>query len=102
MYPMIHSNRMNKLYRGHHRKGTIPNHLNVKSLYTPPDRFLNRAPHIEMKEVPISLKTGSEWDRLSGQVWDKFVTCQQKQGTYIKKINTWKNLYDTLMVFAFI
>lgn len=93
MYWTIHSN---------HRY-TRPNRGNQKNVsaskrYTPPDRFMNRAPHIEIKETPKNLTIGTTWDRLSLQVWDKFLKCQQKEGTYTKKINMWKNMYCTVQV----
>lgn len=59
---------------------------------------MNRAPHIEIKETPKNLTNGTTWDRLSLQVWDKFLKCQQKEGTYTKKINMWKNMHCTVQV----
>lgn len=92
---MIHSNnRMNKLNRGNYKNGHKPT-------YTPPDRFMNRAPHVEIKETPHNLKNGSQWDRLSVQVWEKFLSSQQKQETYTRKMKLWKNMYSFVVMQAF-
>lgn len=92
MYSMLYSNhRMNKTHRGNNKNGT-----NNKS--TTPDRFLNRAPYVEVKDTPQNLKVGSKWDRLSVQVWDKFMLFQQKEDTYTKKMKMWKNLLCTVQV----
>lgn len=90
---MIHSNhRVNKSNRGNQKNGS-----GIKR-YTPPDRFMNRAPHVEIKDTPQNLTNGTKWDRLSLQVWNKFILSQQKEGTYTKKIKMWKNMYCTVQV----
>ncbi|XP_037036514.1 GATA zinc finger domain-containing protein 14-like isoform X2 [Bradysia coprophila] len=86
---VLDGKRVNKTNRVNPKNGT---NTGIKR-YTPPDRFMNRAPHVEIKETPQNLTNGTRWDRLSIQVWDKFLLCQQKEGTYMKKIKMWKNMY---------
>ncbi|KAL0109212.1 hypothetical protein PUN28_014359 [Cardiocondyla obscurior] len=59
---------------------------------TAPDRFLARSHLIQVTSTPNNLVTGSSWDDLSKQVWDKFITHQQTEITYKKKIMLWKHL----------
>lgn len=93
IYPLVYSNGMHSEYRGNLKDGG-----NTKTLFTPLDRVMNRTLQIEITDTPANLINGFEWDNLSIQVWERFILCQQKERTYIKKIITWKNLYDTLMV----
>lgn len=95
MYSMIYSN-----YRvGKTNRLNPKSNINSVKRYTPPDRFMNRAPHVEIKETPLNLTNGTKWDRLSIQVWDKFMKCQQKEKTYMKKIKMWKNMYCSVQVY---
>lgn len=60
---------------------------------TPPDRFLARAHLIEIKDPPRDLLNGGKWDHLSQNIWNKFLSSQQTEETYKKKMNLWKYLY---------
>lgn len=98
MYSMFYSNlRSNKSNRVNQGANPKNNETTIKR-YTPPDRFMNRAPHIEIKEAPHNLKNGSKWDTLSVQVFDKFMASQQKEYTYTKKMKMWKNMFSTVQV----
>ncbi|XP_014249185.1 poly(A) RNA polymerase gld-2 homolog A-like isoform X2 [Cimex lectularius] len=61
--------------------------------YTAPDRFLHRAHLMEVKHTPEGLNCGSIWDQLSQAIWKKFITSQQTEETYRRKMGLWKCLY---------
>ncbi|KAK7793005.1 hypothetical protein R5R35_009606 [Gryllus longicercus] len=61
--------------------------------YTIPDRFLSRAHLIEVTKTPSQLLSGGEWDKLSQGIWNYFITNQQTEETYKKKMLLWKCLY---------
>lgn len=92
-------------YRGSFRGGRRSIYNNVRSNYvqevpvpalsnpTPPDRFLARAHLVEIKESPRDLLNGGKWDHLSQNIWNKFLSSQQTEETYKKKMILWKYLY---------
>ncbi|XP_011876768.1 PREDICTED: poly(A) RNA polymerase gld-2 homolog A-like [Vollenhovia emeryi] len=57
-----------------------------------PDRFLARSHLVQVTSTPSNLVTGSLWDDLSEQIWRKFITNQQTEATYKKKMMLWKQL----------
>ncbi|XP_012530568.1 poly(A) RNA polymerase gld-2 homolog A [Monomorium pharaonis] len=57
-----------------------------------PDRFLARSHLVNVTSTPNNLVTGSSWDNLSEQIWRKFITHQQTEATYKKKMMLWKHL----------
>ncbi|XP_046487826.1 poly(A) RNA polymerase gld-2 homolog A isoform X1 [Neodiprion pinetum] len=61
--------------------------------YIAPDRFLARSHLIEVTKMPAKLLTGSHWDVLSQDIWEKFMTHQQTEATYRNKMMLWKYLY---------
>ncbi|XP_075154293.1 uncharacterized protein LOC142227936 isoform X2 [Haematobia irritans] len=61
--------------------------------HTPPDRFLAKAHLIEAKEAPASLLNNSKWDNLSRDIWAKFISSQQTEETFRKKMRLWRYLY---------
>jgi len=63
-----------------------------------PDRFLARSHLVQVTSVPNNLVTGSSWDDLSEQVWRKFITHQQTEATYKKKMMLWKHLSTYIKV----
>lgn len=59
------------------------------------DRYWRRpAPFpAQVRYTPDDLLNGSQWDRLSQEIWDKFVTSQQTEETFRKKMCLWRRLY---------
>ncbi|XP_025989876.2 poly(A) RNA polymerase gld-2 homolog A isoform X2 [Solenopsis invicta] len=57
-----------------------------------PDRFLARSHLVQLTSTPNNLVAGSSWDDLSEQIWRKFITHQQTEATYKKKMMLWKHL----------
>ncbi|XP_063235132.1 poly(A) RNA polymerase gld-2 homolog A-like [Bacillus rossius redtenbacheri] len=55
---------------------------------------LYRSQMLEIKDVPGDLIKGGEWDALSAEVWKKFITNQQSNETYRRKIGLWKGLFS--------
>lgn len=66
--------------------------------YTAPDRFLARSHLIEVNYTPADLITGTVWDKLSQDIWKKFITNQQTEIVYRNKMNLWKYLYVLIKV----
>lgn len=63
-------------------------------VFTAPDHFLARAHLMQVSSSPpASLTTGSQWDKLSTEIWNKFIGNQQTEETYKKKMLLWKYLY---------
>ncbi|CAB3387371.1 Hypothetical predicted protein [Cloeon dipterum] len=62
-------------------------------MYNPADRFLAKAHMLHITETPKELLTGGQWDKLSKAVWDKFITNQQSEALFRKKMAVWKNLF---------
>lgn len=58
-----------------------------------PDRFLARSHLVEVTHTPEDLLNGSVWDRLSGDIWSKFMLNQQTENVYTKKMMLWRYLY---------
>ncbi|KAK9297360.1 hypothetical protein QLX08_008925 [Tetragonisca angustula] len=58
-----------------------------------PDRFLARSHLVEVTRSPDDLFTGSIWDRLSKDVWSKFMLNQQTETVYRNKMMLWRYLY---------
>lgn len=63
-----------------------------------PDRYLARSKLVEVKDTPDNLVTGSKWDQLSTQVWNKFISNQQTTENYVNKMNLFKHLYHLIKV----
>ncbi|XP_028178731.1 poly(A) RNA polymerase gld-2 homolog B-like [Ostrinia furnacalis] len=61
-----------------------------------PERYLNASYPFQVKFTPDDLLTGSKWDTLSQEMWDKFVKSQQTEETFRKKMNLWRYLYITI------
>ncbi|XP_069679891.1 poly(A) RNA polymerase gld-2 homolog A-like isoform X2 [Periplaneta americana] len=57
------------------------------------DRFLSHAHLVQVTRTPPQLTTGSDWDKLSEGIWNKFMIYQQTEDTYKKKMMLWKYLY---------
>ncbi|XP_059474307.1 poly(A) RNA polymerase gld-2 homolog A-like isoform X4 [Neocloeon triangulifer] len=64
--------------------------------YNPADRFLAHAHLLHVTETPDELVNGSQWDKLSKAVWDKFVTNQQSEVLFCKKMSVWKTLFHAI------
>lgn len=45
-----------------------------------------------------SLVTGSEYDALSQEMWDRFIKTQQTEETFRKKMSLWRYLYIAIKV----
>ena len=63
-----------------------------------PDRFLARSHLVEVTRSPDDLFTGSIWDRLSKDVWSKFMLNQQTETVYRNKMMLWRYLYVYIKV----
>jgi len=63
-----------------------------------PDRFLARSHLVAMTSAPNNLVCGSIWDNLSQEIWSKFISNQQTEATYKKKMMLWKHLYIYIKV----
>jgi hypothetical protein len=50
-------------------------------------------------ENPSNLIRQSQWDGVSVQIWDKYVTFRQSNATYCQKINIYSELYELLQRF---
>lgn len=61
-------------------------------------KFMSRSKFVEIKEIPASLLAGGEWGSLSKQIWDEFMSCQQTEETYKKKLTLWQYLYTFIRV----
>ncbi|XP_015186864.1 PREDICTED: poly(A) RNA polymerase gld-2 homolog A-like isoform X4 [Polistes dominula] len=71
----------------------LPGYSMFPRYYTAPDRFLARSHLVEVNYTPADLITGSTWDKLSQDIWKKFITNQQTEVVYRNKMNLWKYLY---------
>ena len=80
-----------------HNKRNLPQNP-VYDPQHPFEYYLARCEEAEMREHPIGLRSGSKWDRLSTQMWDKFQVFQQSRGTYRSKILLWKELHNAVKV----
>ncbi|XP_012238563.1 poly(A) RNA polymerase gld-2 homolog A-like isoform X2 [Bombus vosnesenskii] len=58
-----------------------------------PDRFLARSHLVEVTRTPDDLLIGSVWDRLSKEIWSKFMLNQQTEIVYRNKMMLWRYLY---------
>ncbi|XP_076243113.1 poly(A) RNA polymerase gld-2 homolog A isoform X2 [Calliopsis andreniformis] len=58
-----------------------------------PDRFLARSHLVEVTRTPDDLLNGSVWDKLSKDVWSKFMLNQQTETVYRNKMMLWRYLY---------
>lgn len=65
---------------------------------TPADKYLANAHLMEVLETPKELVEGMPRDTLSHQIWNTFLTVQQTQATYKKKLVIWKLLYASIKV----
>ncbi|KAK1124871.1 hypothetical protein K0M31_006223 [Melipona bicolor] len=79
----------NKRYMGF----LSPNYHMFPRFGIAPDRFLARSHLIEVTHSPDDLFTGSIWDRLSKDVWSKFMLNQQTETVYRNKMMLWRYLY---------
>ncbi|XP_076757901.1 poly(A) RNA polymerase gld-2 homolog A isoform X2 [Xylocopa sonorina] len=58
-----------------------------------PDRFLGRSHLVEVTRTPDELLNGSIWDKLSKDIWSKFMLNQQTETVYRNKMMLWRYLY---------
>lgn len=65
---------------------------------TPADKYLANAHLMEVLDTPKELIEGMSRDTLSQQIWNTFLTVQQTQTTYKKKLVIWKLLYASIKV----
>lgn len=64
----------------------------------PFDYYLSRGDESEMRSAPISFRSGTKYDRLSEQMWEKFQMSQQTRATYHSKMIIWRDLYNCVKV----
>ncbi|XP_050679392.1 poly(A) RNA polymerase gld-2 homolog A-like [Leptidea sinapis] len=83
------SEKVSREWRSRNRRDQKPRRI-------APDRFLTASYPFQVKYTPDDLLTGSKWDSLSQDIWDKFVKSQQTEATFHKKMNLWKYLYITI------
>ncbi|GBP61747.1 Poly(A) RNA polymerase gld-2 homolog A [Eumeta japonica] len=67
------------------RKGVVFHHHNAIPHLLPLGKYLESL-----------VGRGSKWDTLSQELWDKFVTSQQTEDTFRKKMLVWRYLYITV------
>lgn len=60
---------------------------------TPADKHLARLSSVEVKAPPVDMLTGSLWDAVTQQMWEKFIQHQQTEETFKKKMHLWRELY---------
>lgn len=63
-----------------------------------PDRFLARSHLVEVTRTPDDLLNGSIWDKLSKDIWSKFMLNQQTETVYRNKMMLWRYLYVYIKV----
>jgi hypothetical protein len=64
----------------------------------PFDYYLSRCDESEVRVAPISFRSGTKYDRLSEQMWEKFQMSQQSRITYHSKMVIWRDLYNSVKV----
>lgn len=64
----------------------------------PFEYYLSRSDESEMRVAPTSFRTGTKYDRLSEQMWEKFQMFQQSHLTYHSKMVIWRDLYNAVKV----
>lgn len=64
----------------------------------PFDYYLSRCDESEMRIAPMSFRSGTKYDRLSEQMWEKFQMLQQNRATYHSKMIIWRDLYNSVKV----
>lgn len=64
----------------------------------PFDYYLSRCDESEMRVAPMSFRSGTKFDRLSEQMWEKFQMFQQSRVTYHSKMIIWRDLYNSVKV----
>lgn len=65
---------------------------NPSHAFFPQDRYLHKSHLVFVKDPP----SGVAFDRLSHEVWKKFLVAQQSEDLYRKKILLWKHLYTSI------
>lgn len=70
-----------------------PNYSTFPRYGIAPDRFLARSHLVEVTRTPDDLLDGSIWDKLSKDVWSKFMLNQQTETVYRNKMMLWRYLY---------
>lgn len=79
--------------RGKKFSGVYQGYNMFPRYYIAPDRFLARSHLVEVTRTPDDLITGSVWDRLSQDIWKKYISNQQTEVVYRNKMMLWKYLY---------
>lgn len=75
-----------------------PNYSTFPRYGIAPDRFLARSHLVEVTRTPDDLLDGSIWDKLSKDVWSKFMLNQQTETVYRNKMMLWRYLYVYIKV----
>ncbi|CAK9799003.1 Poly(A) RNA polymerase gld-2 homolog A [Anthophora quadrimaculata] len=70
-----------------------PNYHTFPRYGIAPDRFLARSHLVEVTHTPEELLNGTIWDKLSKDVWLKFMLNQQTETVYRNKMMLWRYLY---------
>ncbi|XP_073834169.1 uncharacterized protein [Musca autumnalis] len=91
--PTPHNLLYNNPQASHHLRSLSNSSVHDFFTHTPPDRFLARAHLIEAKEAPSALLNNSKWDKLSQDIWNKFICSQQTEETFKQKMRLWRYLY---------
>lgn len=91
--PTPHNLLYNNPQASHHLRSLSSSSVHDFFTHTPPDRFLARAHLIEAKEAPAALLNNSKWDKLSQDIWNKFICSQQTEETFKQKMRLWRYLY---------
>lgn len=92
------TNRSKHVMNHVHRFNPSPN-SKTKPNKTPttasPDTFFYNSLSF-VKEEPKELLCGSIWDPISKDIWTKFLSAQQSEPMYNKKIQLWRYLYHNI------
>ncbi|XP_060804391.1 poly(A) RNA polymerase gld-2 homolog B [Amyelois transitella] len=86
--PSGHQGNYSREWRPRHRRDQPARHRRLA-----PDRYISSAYAFQVKFTPDDLLTGSKFDTLSQEMWDKFIKSQQTEETFRKKMTLWRYLY---------
>ncbi|XP_053611914.1 poly(A) RNA polymerase gld-2 homolog A-like [Plodia interpunctella] len=82
-----HAGNYSREWRPRHRHSQPARHRRLA-----PDRYISSYA-FQVKFTPDDLLTGSKFDTLSQEMWDKFIKSQQSEETFRRKMTLWRYLY---------
>lgn len=80
--------------------GTVAPEISVypKHIHSPADRFIDKALSMPPTQRPSNLTTGSVYDRLSKDIWEKYERNQLTPDTFCLKMCLWRYLFFFIKV----